>query len=355
VTVAGDGAHDGTSEANAWTLAEAIAAAPGAGTRINIKAGTYANTTTNRALSLTGTTTAPVWWRGYNTTIGDIDSNPALTKPVISFTTGSLTTGGAHQYITNLDITGTPTARLVNVTGSSLRFDRCRMENTNAASGSHAVSNQTSSSHVFSRCSFKATSSATRIFLNGSGADMLGCVFIGGGVGLESSGQIRVIGCVFRACGSHGIQAITTGTLVTIVSCTFRGNGGDGIRFDVLPATYNLVANCLFISNGGYGINNNTGANSNVVMRLGNAFYNNTSGTEFAFGDSPSLSEITESGDPHVSSTDLSLISGALSKGSGEPGLFENESYTSYLDRGAVQRQESGGGGSGSVFGSVVR
>ena len=62
-------------------------------TRINIKAGTYPNTTSTVVFNNVGGTGLPIWWRGYNTTPGDIDTNNSLTKPVFSFTTGGW--GGA--------------------------------------------------------------------------------------------------------------------------------------------------------------------------------------------------------------------------------------------------------------------
>ncbi len=344
VSVAGGGAHDGTSEANAWTLAEAIAAPPVAGDRVNVKAGTYANTTTARSLSVTGTTTAPVWWRGYNTTIGDRDSNPALTPPLLTFTTGLCTFGGAHQIISHLDVIGANTGRQLNISGANLTVDRVRVENTNAASGSVAVTNTTSGTNVFQRCWFKATSSATRTFQNGVLGNFTGCVFTGGGVGIDSVVTIRLLGCVFRATGSHGFQAITTGSISEVIGCTFRGCGGDGVRFDVLPTSLCLVANCLFAGITGTAVNNNSGANTNVVRRLGNDFWSNGA-NEAGFGDSPSLSEQTESSDPNVSATDLTVVSTANAVSNAQPGLFENETYTSYGDIGAVQRQASAGGG----------
>lgn len=340
----GNGTTDTNSGANgAWTLAEAIASAA-AGQRINIRAGTYANTTTSRSFSVTGTTTSPVWWRGFNTTPGDRDSDPSLTPPAITFTTGLCTFGGAHQIFSHLDISGQNTGRQLSVTGANLKINRCRVENTNAASGSQAVTNSTNGTNVFTRCWFKATSSATRVFQNGVVADFIGCTFTGGGVGIDSTAALRLILCTFRATGSHGFQAITTGSIAEIINCTFRGCGGDGIRFDVLPTSFCVVMNSLFASITGTAINNNTGTNTNVVSRIGNAFYGNGA-NEAGFGDSPSLQEVTEASDPHTSSTNLSLVSGASSKAGGQPGLFENESYTSYLDVGAVQRQEAGAGG----------
>lgn len=68
VTVAGAGAHDGTSEGNAWTLAEAIAAAA-AGQRVNVKAGTH-TVASDRTFGTAGTDASAIWWRGYNSEIG---------------------------------------------------------------------------------------------------------------------------------------------------------------------------------------------------------------------------------------------------------------------------------------------
>src|SRR3954447_7437305 len=90
----GDGTTNTNSGANgAWTLAEAVAN-EAAGMRINVRAGTYASTTTSRTFAAAGTTTAPIWWRGFNSTPGDIDSDPTLTKPSLTFTTGQLSITG---------------------------------------------------------------------------------------------------------------------------------------------------------------------------------------------------------------------------------------------------------------------
>ena len=48
-------------------------------TRINIQAGTYANTSTTLTFGLAGTATNPLWWRGYQNTPGDQDNNATAT------------------------------------------------------------------------------------------------------------------------------------------------------------------------------------------------------------------------------------------------------------------------------------
>ena len=76
VTVSGAGARNGTSEANAWTIDEALAGYT-AGHRVYVKGGTHTATATSNIVNLTrsgqsGTRTAPVVWEGYTTTPGDL-------------------------------------------------------------------------------------------------------------------------------------------------------------------------------------------------------------------------------------------------------------------------------------------
>ncbi|MFZ9077482.1 MAG: hypothetical protein ACO23H_03040, partial [Alphaproteobacteria bacterium] len=66
------GGGTGTSPADPWTFGEAISNTA-AGMRVNFKTGTY-DTTTNTNVSSIGTTVyQPSWWRGYKTTVGDLD------------------------------------------------------------------------------------------------------------------------------------------------------------------------------------------------------------------------------------------------------------------------------------------
>jgi hypothetical protein len=89
-----------------------------------------------------------------------------------------------------------------------------------------------------------------------------------------------------------------------------------------------------------------------VVIRVGNDYW--SCGTNFAgFGDSPSFAALTESGDPHTSSTDLSVVSSANAFA---PAVrFENETYTTYRATGAVQGTAASGGGGTVPAASDVR
>lgn len=341
----GDGTTNTNSGANgAWTLAEGITN-EAAGMRLNVKAGTYANTTTSRTLAAVGTTTAPIWWRGFDTTPGDLDSDITTAKPLFTFTSGVFTVSGAHHIISNLSVLGTSaTGPLFVISAANCHIDRIRSEHQNAGSNSLAL-NITSTQTRITRSWFKTTSTASRT-VDAAGESVFdGCVFLGGGDGIRVSANCTIANCMCTGNGAHGINlSAASSRTLAIINCTIYGATTDGIRLGALPSCglflRNEITNC-----GGWGINNATGTNTNVVSRVGNVFYSNASGNETGFGDSPSIGEDTESSSPYTDagSSDFSLVSGATAKGRGLPLGHENVAYTTYIDTGGVQRQESGG------------
>lgn len=146
VSVAGGGSHDGSTEGNAYTLSEAIAAVS-AGCRYNVKKGTYTRTGSD-TVSADGTATAPIVWRGYNATIGDLDSvgrtgdNGVLNTtdyPVIAYDAGyRLASSGANYAVwQNIKITGTYSGYLFSA-GSYSAIVRCSIDNASTNSGAIA-------------------------------------------------------------------------------------------------------------------------------------------------------------------------------------------------------------------------
>lgn len=116
VTVTGAGAHDGTSEADAWSFAEMISAAPAAGVRVNVKAGTYSV----GAYTLgAGTVSAPFVIRGYNSTIGDLDAQGRNADGTLNTTSmPDITITAAwvpspYSTLQNLDITAALSAAIL--------------------------------------------------------------------------------------------------------------------------------------------------------------------------------------------------------------------------------------------------
>ena len=142
VSVAGGGSHDGTSAANAWTLAEAIAAPVASGTRVNILSGTY---TLAANLTLTsGVSESPIIWQGYATTAGDLESlgrgsaTGELTTadfPLIDCGATYNLTMGQYGRLTNLNITGGLSGNLV-VGAVGYTVFRCKLHNSHTTSNS---------------------------------------------------------------------------------------------------------------------------------------------------------------------------------------------------------------------------
>ncbi len=349
VSVAGAGAHDGTTEANAWTFAEAIAAYA-AGDRVNVKAGTYALGAGDAAFATAGTTTAPVWFRGYNTAIGDIDANNALTKPLFTFTGGGRWKGDQpfHTF-QNFDMTGDQAIfALARVSDQNCRFIRCRINCTAASSDGRALLiNGTNT--VCEACEFVATSSA-HIASVQAATTFIGCVFKGGSRAIDVQATTLVCwACVFRDTGGDCINSANgSSDRVWFLGNTVYSPGSDGVEFAAIPGNGIVVGN-IFDSAAAYGVNNSSGANTATIFRSHNLFHASGTANENGMGDSPSHFEQTDSGTPFTNAAggDLSVLSTSNAKANGPPKGFENESYTSYLDIGAVQREEPAAAGGG--------
>ena len=350
----GAGAHDGTTAGDAWDLGEAITNA-NAGHRINLIAGTYANTTTSRTFATgagAATTTAPKWWRGYTSTIGDLDSHPSSTRtagtdfPLLTFTTGSVSISGVHQIFSNIEfrMTGAGATRLVSVTGSKCKFIRCRFDNQDANSASYAV-RASADGGYFNNCWFKATSTATHVVVSEERILFDGCVVRGGGNGFFLTGAFsqEVLDCICDDNGDDGIELQGSASVPQVIDgCTVYSPGGHGINNTSAVPCNLLVRGCLFhtiTTAGKYAINMFGG--TSVPHITGNAYYNVT--TRFNnVTESLEFFAISEGSDPctNAASHDFSLVSGASSKGAALPQLFENESYKGWRDAGAVQREE---------------
>ena len=305
VTAGAAGGGDGSS-GNPWTLAEAISNAA-AGDRVNIQAGIYASTTTTRTFATVGTTTAPVWWRGYKTAIGDMDSAShgvfasGTEIPALTFTTGRMSVSQPHQIFSNLDIQSAATAgSALGASGVNTRYHRLRVQNTGTNALSRAVLAGSNNNQTFTRCWFKATTSASSVVQAATHVEFDSCVFDGGSVGLDITGNIPFVRrCIFDSPSSHAITCASS-SLGEFLDCIFynTGAGADGIRFTALGSNHWIIKDCIFSMIGGYAINNASGTNTNFVKRIGNAYHAITSSYEFGFGDSPALDEVPLSASP---------------------------------------------------------
>lgn len=156
----GDGTTDANSGANgAYTLAEANAITTPNGIRFNVKAGTYslgAAITFSQSISAD----SAVWWRGFNSTPGDLDDELDYANlPFIDTESGSnraISFNAANYWLSNLRFKGAvSTAAGGTQVSAAVFFWNCRFENHSAQ---YAVStNGTGDRTIFYHCSASAT------------------------------------------------------------------------------------------------------------------------------------------------------------------------------------------------------
>lgn len=326
-------------------------------TRINVKAGTYANTTNVRTVTLNGTGLLPVWWRGYKTTPGDQDTNAlgvaGVDIPNWTFTTGSYACAGAHNFYSNINVTSA--ANSINGTfrlnGSFLKLYHVRIYNTNATANGYAVSMSAGATgSVIEESYIEATTTSNNLMtIACSTAQLLSNIISGGidGIGYTATTTIDVRKNLFLNQADDAIQIASATGLQSFDQNTFYNIGGNGIN--IIAITVGIVAsNNLFVNLTGASkacINNTSGTNTDLITITGNSYFNVTNTyagiTEnFTINDNTVLTtnplKRVASGDytPFYPATNSSL-----------PNYFETLSiFRSYTDPGAVQHLAVTGG-----------
>jgi len=341
VTNAGAGAADGTSLANAWSWATMLTSLS-AGQRANVQ-GAITRTTSSDTFANVGTAANPIAIRGINSTLNDLEANGrtrggALVTtnfPVITYTTGSLTLPVA-MLCEHIKVSSARSgATLVSTSGSTF-LRRVVSENTHASSATATGVDFRSTSTAID-CDFSCASSSTSaaaLSQATAGTCVRNCLLTGNTSGcgcVNSSNVLFLIGCVFRDAG-FGVSAGTAA--VTIIGGSFRN-----ITNIYLRGTYRDLLNNVAWGVGG---SSQWFSNAGVVTinNQSNNFIGNMGVADADEGNWPTCYETTLTADPFVSSTDLTL-----NNTSGGGALVRAAGYPAYLDGGAWQHQDAGGGG----------
>lgn len=165
--------------------------------------------------------------------------------------------------------------------------------------------------------------------------------------GGATPGNAVISHCIFDTNTGDGIDVNSPG--VSVDSCSFYANGGDGIKC----SGQELIFNCIFSSNTGYGINASTVSKAKGVNSNRNAFYSNTAGARNNV--TAGANDVTLTGIPFTDAPngDFTLNNtsgaGANCRGTGAPGTIYGTTGVGYKDIGALQHQDSGGGGSATL------
>jgi len=350
VTDAAGGGGVGTS-GDPWTLAEALTSAV-AGDRVNVQSdGPYslgADTISNA-----GTAAALVIFRGYNSTIGDLEGqgrNADGTLDTTNFPAITLTgtlTPSTRSILQNLNIFGSVAAPLVG--GSSSDYwgiVSCKilnMANSSAAYGCRG-DNELYAINSDVECS----GTAYAFVLNGDTlCSVIGCRVKGTAdsplIGIQNGfvGESVVIG----NNNGVGIAFEATALPCVVKSCTFY-NLDEAVRFPseafiVAPILMdNHVTDCATWLDSQY-----SATADNAVIEINNRTRDNVTPRN-GIGDGLNVGEITT--DTGGIATDfVDAANGNLRLISGAPG--ESAGLIAYSDVGAYQREPSAGGSGGSV------
>jgi len=363
--IAGGGAFTGnqtdvTSATGPWDFAAAIAGAA-AGDRVNVKAGSggcYDNTTNTRTIVNSGSTTAPIWWRGYKTTIGDKDtaggSRTAGTDiPLWTWTTGRFYTTATYQTFSNIDFTSAYVASARGTvsmqTGGYFKFIRCRIENTSANASSYAFYTDIGVG-ILVGCRLKATTTAGYVSYSSGHMLYYGCHVIGGVTGLctSSTGHITALSCIVEGFTTNGIR-INGGAYTGYVDhCSIYSSGASSVAIliTLLPGTGNVfIGNSILYCV--TGISNAVGTNTHNIFLFNNHFVGCTNNVLYVTELSVTTDGlwianllIDEDTDPFVAKAGNNFTlapTNNVDRGGGFPGVFEGQTImVGYPDIGAV-------------------
>jgi hypothetical protein len=362
VDASASGGGTGTSAADPWTLAEAVSNSA-AGMRVNFKAGTYSLSGAN-TVTVSTTTDSPLYWRGYKTTLGDLDGK----------ITGSVVDGTDIPYITQND---NLTLNLSYLILSGISFSQsssnksalfplglyhvirnCRFRNTSSSATANLVDNGARDFQVFDSCEFSIAGTSTAALLRGDLNHVFtSCIFrsdvVQSASGVDGTTLVRngtFQKCLFKNL-SRAIVFSSSGQ-GNVFDCTFDNIADDAIT--IYKTTQGGIVTGNYFSNvTGFCIGNATGtattdANGtfliarNVYRGVGGQIENTVENTQYnALADASDLFTDSASGD-------YSLTSLSAGYGYGSSAYWGIGS-TDYSDIGAIQHADPASGGGATI------
>lgn len=302
VTAAGAGAHDGTSEANAWTLAEAQANAV-AGHRVNIKNDAYSLTTDLTFADGTDNHTFIIL-RGYNSTIGDLDTPSFDSEGKLETTNMPGISNGTYKFALgdynmacNLNFTSANVSfgegGLGSNQDSGTVIFNCKVSNSGSNGNANVIEGDNECTVAF--CDLICTGATSGQMITGD----TGLTVIG--TRLQNDSSTSADSAIFA-----------NGGYLVVSHCAMAGYG-NGVEINSLASAFMLVTNSSFAVEGdAVKLPNSVGTTTAPILLSHNvafgfsAWINNAySGTDNAgvvelFNALPSSPTRTGTGDSHV-------------------------------------------------------
>lgn len=304
---------------------------------IHVKAATY--TITSATPNISGgtfqTSAATFAMVGYQTVRGDYGTQPLFqASGIATFVLVQAT--GANSSVQNISVDG---AGLASSRGFSMRGLGFKLHAANCTNNAYVQTSDV----IWQRCTATGCS-AVLVF---SGGTYVNCVAYNNsftGFSVNQAGKTAV-----RCLSVNNTGATSDGFVTTseagFINCVAYGNGRDGFRIseDVMS-----IINCIAESNVGIGFD--ITANNDNVLFSNNATFGN--GTAFNLGSGKNVVNLNavagvSSFFTNAAGNDFSLNNtagaGAAARNAAYPGTLAFGG-TGYLDIGALQHQDAGGG-----------
>lgn len=324
-----------------------------------------ANASGGRYTNANGTQALPVMLRGFDVAHGDQTGN----RPTLQWSVA-----GASQFIIN--VTGVHTLENLILDGNSPTFSATGGVTTSAAMAVRNCQLKNCSNNALRStgagtsalvkmlgCEVTGCNTAAACNLSGTGVLVLdGCSIHDNtfdGVTMGNTGVVmanRTLFATNKSAATRSHIVCTTTGIVSCNGCTFYNSGSHQV--DLQAATMASFANCIFETSGGYGVATDAAGVQPDVQMLNCAFYNNSTGKYDGtkiFG-AAAFGEINQSAGSYFVTPGTNFApnttagQGALIRATGFPSSYPGFASTlSYGDVGAVQHQDTGGGG-GSVM-----
>lgn len=340
------------------TLAAIAVIAPG--NKVWVKASaTYSITAAQAVFTTNGSSLLWITYEGYTTTRGD---GGQVTVQRSSGSTISLLSGsGSFHSLINFIADGASGTAITGINptgGTSVYLQNCKALNCTTAGFTITTARAQMINCLATGCSGTASFNITAL-----APYVLGCRATGGTCPGFIFNMNNTNGGFCSRCisdnntgGSSQGFKVNNGMTMQFTQCAAYANGSDGILFDTTTASTCVdggsIIGCILVGNTGFGINANA-ANVPFLAADYNFFYNNTGG---ARNNLPAgTHDVTGSGDPFANgaSNDFTLNNttgaGAACRAASWPGALQSGGQ-GYLDMGALQHQDSGGGSTTYIF-----
>lgn len=366
-TTGSDTTGDGSSGNPYATPGKAlgVAVAGAAGWTIYVEAGTYniTSSTANIAAGVlnfnqTGTLAVPNRMIGYTSTPGDGGKFTLALGAGLAVTVVTMNNANSYNEIWNVAITGNSTsgASALNAQGRSNLMSNFEIS-AFTGGGNHICSATNNFLLEYGRISGGATSNYAALSLGGQGVSVRGVDLSGNAgrgidMGSTSGGIIALTNCIVRGLTTAEGKAFQnqTSMLMLCVNCIAYNCAADHYRTASTSSSMRLI-NCVSDMSGGYDFNPNATYDGSMILDnccYGTSARASTSGIYPASHAPARMANCaTFTADPWANAAGGDFTpnstsgAGAVLRAAG----IGPYGQTSYVDIGAVQHQDSGGGG----------